>query len=269
MDIIALYTENQICVNIDGSKNYNGTNKTKIKYIGYKNNKTAAAYLSANTRYKIKYKGTNELGSLSIRLDTQFPHKLKFNSLTENQEYIVNPSETGMYYLYTESNLDTKIYLYKKENSGYKLLEYVDDIEIDDDNVEYNASLYYEFEKGNEYKIVVTANNQNESANFYIDFYMASTKVFGNVTVNCKSGETYEYYYEASANRIVNAYTEGNVDTALTVYIGQVQIAYNDDSEIDDEIEYNASVYFIAEKNSTYKLVLYAYDDGLANLYIS
>lgn len=245
--------------------------KSKIKYVGYKRNSKAAIYCFGNTIYKIKLAGDSKIGNIKISLDKEYPYEMS-TKLTGRQEYIINPSENGLYKFSTDGNLDTIISIFEKQSNGYLMIGYADDYEYDDENVDYNASIYIQLEKEKEYKIVIEINDENDMTdyNYISSFYMASNSILDNVKFNANQDDCQNFYYNSKSNSSIYVYTTGNVDTKLEVYLGEVLIDENDDTEIsEDDIDYNAHLYVDAEKYTTYKIVLKTYSEGVVTLCVN
>ncbi len=219
----------------------------------------------------MKIIGDSEIGNIKISFDKGYPYEMSTKP-TGRQEYIINPSENGLYKFYTDGNLDTIISIFEKQSNGYLMIGYADDYEYDDENVDYNASIYIQLEKEKEYKIVIEINDENDMTdyNYISSFYMASNSILDNVKFNASQDDCQNFYYNSKSNSSIYVYTTGNVDTKLEVYLGKVLIDENDDTEIsEDDIDYNAHLCVDAEKYTTYKIVLKTYSEGVVTLCVN
>lgn len=142
---------------------------------------------------------------------------------------------------------------------------------IDDDVAVYCDSDYM-YGELSEYKIVIEINDENDMTdyNYISSFYMASNSILDNVKFNANQDDCQNFYYNSKSNSSIYVYTTGNVDTKLEVYLGEVLIDENDDTEIsEDDIDYNAQLYVDAEKYTTYKIVLKTYSEGVVTLCVN
>ena len=245
--------------------------KSKIKYVGYKRNSKAAIYCFGNTIYKIKLAGDSKIGNIKISLDKEYPYEMS-TKLTGRQEYIINPSENGLYKFYTDGNLDTIISIFEKQSNGYLMIGYADDYEYDDGDVDYNASLSISLEKGKEYKIVIEIYGEDNITDYQYNaqFYIASNSILDSVKFYVNQNDCHSFYYCSKSDSSMYIYTTGDVDTKLELYLGETLIDENDDTEIsDDDIDYNAHLLISADRNATYKIVLKTYSEGVVTLCVN